>query len=321
MARYLHSPAGIWRRRCVPSLTADPNAAPTIVFTQFLLVVSAGYIEFAPLSVSTILPDPRRLGRTSFSSEASSLHSFSLSSGGTSPDAASSPGTSVGASSGSPRTPSSSSRGYLPLEASTNTHYHRSTPPQMMIAGRPIPQPVPLNNTSTPSTPTTVSASVAASPAPPQATGTGTGTGTKKRRTQTGFIILRPSTNGASLRVAASSASSFSDALDALRHRALPPEHLVDGDEDGWVGVVGAEKPLYVCPFDGCGRKYTFTSNLRRHMRRGHGLAKAGSSGGAGATGGGGRVLVSPQADADADAMDDDAPTPPGEEEEPEDGV
>ena len=131
----------------------------------------------------------------------------------------------------------------------------------------------------------------------------------KKRKTQTGFIILRPSTNGASLRVAASSASSFSDALDALRHRALPPESAgegLDGDDgdDGWMGVLGAEKtrefipltsprlcaalltvPLviavYVCPFDGCGRKYTFTSNLRRHMRRGHGLAKAGSQGGA----------------------------------------
>lgn len=50
----------------------------------------------------------------------------------------------------------------------------------------------------------------------------------KRARTTPGFIILRPSADGAGLRVAAASPHSFHDALDALRHRAAPDD---DGEQ------------------------------------------------------------------------------------------
>ncbi|EJD44898.1 hypothetical protein AURDEDRAFT_184928 [Auricularia subglabra TFB-10046 SS5] len=90
---------------------------------------------------------------------------------------------------------------------------------------------------------------------------------TSAPRSQRGFIILRPNAQGGSLRVAATSAHSFSDALDALRHRSAPEEsETVDGD----CFAPAAQRTMFECPFGTCGRKYTFMSNLRRHMRKSH---------------------------------------------------
>ncbi|KZV83653.1 hypothetical protein EXIGLDRAFT_842785 [Exidia glandulosa HHB12029] len=89
-----------------------------------------------------------------------------------------------------------------------------------------------------------------------------------------GFIILRPSSDGYGLHVAATSTHSFTDALDALRHRTVPQSRGAD-DGDCFLKEQ-TPKTLFTCPFESCGRKYTFTSNLRRHMRKAHQLKRTG---------------------------------------------
>lgn len=108
-----------------------------------------------------------------------------------------------------------------------------------------------------------------------------------------GFIILRPSSDGVGLRVAATSSHSFTDALDALRHRTAP--EMGDSPDDGdcfareqiprectWPPPVlhapSHSRAVFACPVDGCTKKYTFTSNLRRHMRKAHNVKRTGQS-------------------------------------------
>jgi len=74
---------------------------------------------------------------------------------------------------------------------------------------------------------------------------------------------------------------NFGPHQDDPAHTWLETREVWDSDDsdNGLMGVLSAEKTFYVCPFDACGRKYAFTSNLRRHMRYGHGLIKAGGQG------------------------------------------
>ncbi|KZV80913.1 hypothetical protein EXIGLDRAFT_704562 [Exidia glandulosa HHB12029] len=90
------------------------------------------------------------------------------------------------------------------------------------------------------------------------------------------FMVLRPDRRTGNLQVAGASQSTHSGAVHAMRQAP----HGMTSSFDANGNATGAEpynprappaQPgSYVCSVPGCGKRYTFGSNLRRHVRTAH---------------------------------------------------
>ncbi|KZV92274.1 hypothetical protein EXIGLDRAFT_836563 [Exidia glandulosa HHB12029] len=100
------------------------------------------------------------------------------------------------------------------------------------------------------------------------------------------YIILRPQVRSGSLQVAASSNRSLDSAMAAYRahevQRAREQPRFEDlSEHESDEGRTEAEiiavrmarassTPMFACPVHQCDKRYTFASNLRRHIRTAH---------------------------------------------------
>ncbi|KAH7096146.1 hypothetical protein BKA62DRAFT_783634 [Auriculariales sp. MPI-PUGE-AT-0066] len=84
------------------------------------------------------------------------------------------------------------------------------------------------------------------------------------------FMVLRTDRRTGNLQVAGMSQTTHSGAVHAMR-QALPDGSTGFGDSlDGYRPRDSSAVGTYVCSVPGCGKRYTFGSNLRRHVRTAH---------------------------------------------------